>query len=335
MTEPDTIEFTTTEDEANMRLDSFLVSRLPEFSRAKLQRAIGKGDVLVDRKPAKASFKVSAGQTITIRLPQPESTRAIPEAIDLDVLYQNDQIIVINKPPGMVVHPAKGHWSGTLTSALAYHFQQLSTAGGLNRPGIVHRLDRDTSGVILVAKTDQAHHFLSRQFEKRTVEKEYWAFVSPPPDRDRDYIEQPIGAHPYQREKMAIRDGHKSSRAAVTYYEVVDRVGGFAHLKVMPKTGRTHQIRVHLAHLGCPILADRLYSGRRRITLADIAAIPYEHRDPNSEEIVLIERQALHAHRIRFVDPESRETMEITAPPPDDLRRLWTAIEDHAAPRKS
>ncbi len=148
-----TIQLTTSDDDANMRLDSFLVSRIPEFSRAKLQRAIGKGDVLVDDTPAKASFKISPGQTITVRLPEPESTRAVPEAIDLDILYQNDQIIAINKPPGMVVHPAKGHWSGTLTSALAYHFQQLSTAGGLNRPGIVHRLDRDTSGVILVRHT--------------------------------------------------------------------------------------------------------------------------------------------------------------------------------------
>ena len=318
------------EADANARLDTFLVKEFAQFSRAKLQRAIADGDVVVDGQSVKSSFRLKPGQKVAIKLPQPESLRAIPEAIDLEVLFQNEQILAINKPPGMVVHPAKGHWSGTLTAALAYHFDQLSQAAGANRPGIVHRLDRDTSGVILIAKTDQAHYRLSRQFEKRTVEKEYWALVSPPPDRDRDVIDKPIGAHPYQREKMAIRAGHKTSRAATTFFEVLERRGPYAHLRVLPKTGRTHQIRVHLAHAGSPVLCDRLYSGRARLSPADLSGRPgptaLDAGDPASP---LLERQALHAYRIRFTDPQTEQLIEVVAPPPPDFKNTWTAIQDH------
>jgi 23S rRNA pseudouridine1911/1915/1917 synthase len=215
----------------------------------------------------------------------------------------------------MVVHPAKGHWKGTLTSALQYHFNSLSGAGGPTRPGIVHRLDRDTSGVLVVAKTDQAHFALAEQFEARSTEKEYFAITVGVPDRDRDIIDQPIGIHPYQREKMAIRRDHPTSRPAQTFYEVVERFNGFAAVKVLPKTGRTHQIRVHLAHIGAPVLCDKLYSGRDRITRGELT------RNSDDRDVILT-RQALHAARLTLSHPATGERLEFVAPLTRDLQEV-------------
>ena len=222
----------------------------------------------------------------------------------------------------MVVHPAKGHWSGTLAAALSHHFTQLSSVGGATRPGIVHRLDRDTSGVILVAKTDTAHTKIAAQFEARTVAKEYCALVSPSPDRDRDWINAPIGPHPYQREKMAIRPDDASARDAQTFYEVKERFKGISYLKVKPKTGRTHQIRVHLTHAGYPILADKLYSGRSRIVRGDISGL-------REDTTVLLNRQALHAHRLEIEHPASSERMEFVSPLPEDFSRCLAEIRKY------
>lgn len=310
------------ESEEHERLDSYLVKYFSRFSRVKLQRAIAAKQVLVDGKPAKSSTRLKTGQVVTVEPIQQDVEAPIPEKIDLDILFEDEHLVVINKPPRMVVHPAKGHWSGTLTSALAYHFEQLSSIGGPARPGIVHRLDRDTSGVILIAKTDNAHLSLSRQFEERTVEKEYFAIVSPSPDRDRDLIDKPIGAHPYQREKKAIRGGHSTSRAATTFYEVNERFKGFASVSVRPKTGRTHQIRVHMAHIGTPVLCDALYSGRATITLKDVSR---RHGD----ERQLLTRQALHAHRIRFAHPTSGDSVEVSAELPDDIRETLDMIRKY------
>ena len=322
MTEdPSGIEIAVVEpQDAHKRLDSFLVSRFPSFSRAKIQRAVAKGKATVDGKVGKASLRLKAGQAVRFQLPEPASDTQIPEDIPLDILYQDDHLVAINKPAAMVVHPSKGHWSGTLTAALAFHFKQLSTVGGATRPGIVHRLDRDTSGVIIVAKTDAAHSALAQQFEARTVAKEYWTIVTPAPDKDRDLIDQPIGAHPYQREKKAIRAGHATSRPSQTFYEVIERFRGFAAVRVRPRTGRTHQIRVHMAHIGCPVLCDRLYSGRARVTVTDLAGKQMEPDHP------LLGRQALHARRIEFEHPDSGERMEITAPLPADLTATLEAI---------
>ncbi len=314
--------FEVTETEENERLDSFLVKQFSKFSRAKLQRAITAQHVLVDDQPAKSSTRLRANQVVTVTPLVQESDETIPENIDLSILYEDEHLVAINKPPAMVVHPAKGHWSGTLTSALAYHFQKLSSVGGPTRPGIVHRLDRDTSGVILVAKTDAAHLSLAAQFENRTVEKEYFAIVTPPPDRDRDIIEKPIGAHPYQREKKAIREAHRTSKAATTFYEVIERFDGFATVRVKPKTGRTHQIRVHLAHIGTPVLCDGLYSGRSRLSLHDLGV----NEAANS---MLLQRQALHAVRIRFEHPASGESVEIVAELADDIQQTLSAIKRH------
>ncbi|QEG22696.1 RluA family pseudouridine synthase [Mariniblastus fucicola] len=306
-------------EEDQQRLDSFLVSHFSKHSRVRLQRAIAKGDVLVDGKKAKSSTKLKPGQSVVCEPIEAPTEGPIPEDIPLDLIFEDEHMIAINKPPLMVVHPAKGHWSGTLTAALAFHFKSLSSIGGPTRPGIVHRLDRDTSGVILVAKTDQAHAALGKQFQDRTVEKEYHAIVTPAPDRDRDVIDKPIGNHPYQREKKAIRENHSSSRAAVSMYEVLERLNGFALVAVKPKTGRTHQIRVHMAHVGCPVACDRLYSGRARLTGNDL------NRD--GDETVLLDRQALHARKIGFDHPVSGERMLLESKFPADMTRLWEAIK--------
>lgn len=318
----DWINLIVTDEEDHERLDAFLVRHFPKFSRVKLQRAITSKNVLIDNQKAKSSTRIKPGQVVRFLAPQPEPEGSIPEDIPLDILFEDEHLVAINKPPFMVVHPAKGHWSGTLTAALAFHFKQLSGVGGPTRPGIVHRLDRDTSGVILIAKTDQAHVALSSQFENRTVEKQYFAIVSPAPDKDRDMIDKPIGAHPYQREKKAIREGHSTSRSATSFYEVIERFQGFASVLVKPKTGRTHQIRVHLAHVGTSVLCDRLYSGRARLALKDLT------RRENDDE-VLLERQALHAQSIKFAHPVTKEKIEVNAALPADIEKTLAAIRTH------
>ena len=316
------VSFVVDEAEDHLRLDSFLVKHLPQFSRAKIQRSVAKGRALIDGNSAKSSTRLKMGQRVDF-VPPPKSTDVqIPEDIPLNVILEDDEFVVINKPAGMVVHPSKGHWSGTLTAALSFRFDQLSTVGGETRPGIVHRLDRDTSGAIIVAKTDEAHSNLSQQFEARTVEKEYWAIVTPAPDRDRDLIDKPIGAHPYQREKKAIRIDHATSRPAQTTYEVVERFQGFAIIRVMPKTGRTHQIRVHMAHAGSPIFCDRLYSGRARVTLGDLSGIGRE------KDTLLLERQALHAHKIKLPHPKTGHPVECVAELPEDLTNTLEGLRE-------
>lgn len=312
---------TVTESEHLERLDAFLVRHFPKFSRVKLQRAIAAKQVRVAGNHAKSSTRLKQEQKVEFCPPQPEPENTIPEDIPLNILFEDEHIVAVNKPPSMVVHPAKGHWSGTLTAALAFHFQQLSSIGGAMRPGIVHRLDRDTSGVILVAKSDIAHINLASQFEKRLVEKEYFAIVSPSPNHDRDIIDKPIGAHPYQREKKAIRIEHSTSRNAISFFEVIERFQGFASVRVKPKTGRTHQIRVHMAHIGCSVLCDRLYSGRAKLRLHDLTR-------KNQDQLILLERQALHAHHIKFKHPIDGREMLISAPIPDDIEKTEQAIRD-------
>jgi len=313
---------TVSEDQVGLRVDALLAKALPQVSRAKIQKSMRKGLVWIDGEKAKPSFRVKEGQEIKFELPPVESDAPIPEDIPLEILFEDDHMAAINKPPAMVVHPAKGHWSGTLTAALAFHFQKLSGVGGEHRPGIVHRLDRDTSGVIIVAKTDQAHRNLAKQFELRTVNKTYLAIVSPEPDRDRHLVDKPIGHHPYQREKMAIRVGHSTSRDASTFFEIVERFRGFAIVHAMPKTGRTHQIRLHLAHWGHPVLADRLYSGRAKIMSEQISK---EKKDDS----VLLDRQALHALKIEFAHPETGERMTVEAPLREDLMHTIEALRKH------
>lgn len=319
------IEIVVADAQADARLDWFLAQQFPTYSRTHLRRAINAGGVTIDGRRAKASHRLKAGERIVVTLPELPREGPRPEAIAVDILYEDDMLAAVNKPPGMVVHPGKGHWSGTLAAALQHHFDQLSCLGGPTRPGIVHRLDRDTSGVLVVAKNDRAHQRLADQWADRSVEKEYTAIVVGNPPLDRDVIDLPIGPHPYQREKMAVRRDHPMSRPAESFYEVLERFDGLALVRVLPKTGRTHQIRVHLAAVGTPVLCDRLYGGRARITRGEIVR-------SDDESAVLLERQALHASRLKIAHPETGEPLELTAPLPDDLQavldelRAWRAL---------
>jgi 23S rRNA pseudouridine1911/1915/1917 synthase len=320
----DQFHFVVPAEAAGQRLDVFLTQQIPQASRVRIRRGIDTGTTLVDGIPERAALRVAAGQQIEFTLPPPPAVGPEPEPISLDILYEDAVIAVVNKPPGMVVHPARGHWSGTLASALVHHFGQLSQYGGAIRPGIVHRLDRDTSGVMVIAKTDAAHMNLAEQFQNRTVEKEYLAIVMGSPDRDRDIIDFPIASHPSQREKMALLANHATSRSAQTFYEVAERFRGFALIRCFPKTGRTHQVRLHLESIRCPVLCDKLYGGRARLTLEELRSMTRRKNlepDRSPAEVVL-NRQALHAHVLRIAHPTSEESLEFRAELPDDLDRV-------------
>jgi 23S rRNA pseudouridine1911/1915/1917 synthase len=302
---------------------------LPAFSRATLRRAIDAGHVRVDEDACKASLRLRAGNTVTILRLEPPKEGPAPQNIPLSILHEDDAVIVVDKPPGMVVHPAKGHWGGTLASALAHHFGTLSSRGGPTRPGIVHRLDRDTSGVIAIAKNDQAHDALAAQFKSRDVEKQYLTIVAGVPRMDRDVVDEPIGDHPTHRDKKAIHRADPNARPAVTEYEVLERFAGYAFVRARPKTGRTHQIRLHLTHIACPVLCDRLYGGRARITELELIPRDRMPRDAASNEALsqpILERQALHAHRLAFNHPTSGERLQFEAPLPADMERTLAAL---------
>ena len=310
-----------------------LSQRFRTYSRSYLARVIDRGAVRVDGVTAKASLKLKTDSIVCFTVP--ELPRSGPEAeeMPLDFVFIDEVMAVVDKPPGMVVHPAKGNWKGTLAGGLKWHLEQrdskpvtnegLSQAGGPTRPGIVHRLDRDTSGVIVVARNDVSHHRLAKQFEHRSVEKTYFAITQGQPELDRDEICLSIGAHPYQREKMAIRSGHSTSRDAVTRYEVLERFKGAALVKLLPKTGRTHQIRVHLAAIGCPVLADALYSGRSSIDSKFFGG-------PQSPPVILC-RQALHAATLILDHPTTGERLTFSSPLPPDIQNMLDVLRKHAA----
>jgi 23S rRNA pseudouridine1911/1915/1917 synthase len=305
------------------RLDVFLARAFPEYSRSFLARAIEAGEVRVDGLVGKGSAKLRAGAVVVLRVPQPPRAGPAAEEIPLDFLHVDEALAVVNKLAGMVVHPAKGNWTGTLAGALKWHLERghdaagLSTAGGPTRPGIVHRLDRDTSGVIVVARTEAAHHALAKQFEQRTVSKTYLAITQGQPRFDADEIDLPIGIHPYQREKMAVRSDHPTSRPAVTRYEVLERFRAGALVRLAPRTGRTHQIRVHLAAIGSPVLCDGLYAGRNVIEPGLLGLPPGPP---------LLARQALHAAALEIDHPVSGERQRFEAALPADMERILAAL---------
>lgn len=323
------VEFRAKHKGEPQRLDQFLAGLFQDYSRSVIQKAIEAGTVQVNSAAAKASYKVRHGDQIRVELPAPTHDLPVPEDIPLTILYEDEALAAINKPPDMVVHPAKGHWSGTLVNALQFHFDDLSRSGGDYRPGIVHRLDRDTSGVILVAKDEQAHRDLSYQFEKRKIFKEYTAITAGELDRDSDYIERRISHHPHDRVKMAVTDEEEESKEACSFYEVVERWRGFTLCRIQPRTGRTHQIRVHLASVDCPVLADKVYGGRDSLRLSDL--VP--DVDPAADE-VLMPRQALHASRVRFYHPRTRRVIEVTAPLPADFERTMAALRQYRPVRR-
>lgn len=313
------------------RLDQFLAKAFPGYSRSLFQRAIEAETVTVNGNPVKASYKVHDGDHIRLWLTEIGGRAPEPEDIPLDIIYEDEHLAVINKPAEMVVHPARGNWRGTLVNALQFHFQNLSLLNGDYRPGIVHRLDRDTSGVILVAKEEMTHRDLSYLFEHRKIFKEYLTITQGVLDRDSDYIEMPIGRHPHDRVKMAVfdePDEEEDIKDACTFYEVIERFDGFTFCRVHPKTGRTHQIRVHLACVDCPVLADRAYSGRDSLRLA--------HLVPDldlAQDQVLMPRQALHAHRLRFQHPRTGEWLEVVAKLPPEFERTLLALRQFRAIR--
>tara|TARA_R110002049_G_scaffold305056_2_gene501053 strand:- start:22129 stop:23187 length:1059 start_codon:yes stop_codon:yes gene_type:complete len=328
-------EFVVPESAEGQRIDLFLTSACDGYSRTQIREAVQNDGATVNGRVVRPSLKLRPGQQIRFCLPEPTSDDTVPENIPLDILFEDDGFVVVNKPAGMVVHPARGNWSGTLTSALAYRFQSLSDVGGPTRPGIVHRLDRDTSGVIVVAKTNAVHMHLAAQWHDREVTKEYFAITAGRMDRDRDVIDAPIGKHPYQRDKQAIRADHPTSREASTFYEVAARFGRVNLVNVKPKTGRTHQIRVHLAHIGCPILCDRLYAGHAEITRTMLMTKMGGERSGDGpdgpDHNVILSRQALHAKRLTFKNPQSGKDMTFEAPIPADMQRVIDALSDTAS----
>jgi 23S rRNA pseudouridine1911/1915/1917 synthase len=309
------------------RIDAYLASRFTDYSRQVVQKVIDADGVRVNGRPVKASYHIRPGDLVSIRLPELPDPTPQPEDIPIEVVYEDDFLTVVNKPPGMVTHPAKGNWRGTLVNALQFRFDSLSTLAGENRPGIVHRLDRDTTGLLVVAKDELVHRKLALQFELREVRKEYLALVYGVPERDSDYIEQPIGFHPRSREKMAIRTPSDGGKEASTFYQVEERFRGFALVRCQPRSGRTHQIRVHLTHIGHPIVADKLYSGRDRLTQSGLATggRPVELIAGAIDEL-LIERQALHAERLRFLHPATGKELALSAQLPADFAKALAAL---------
>ncbi len=321
-----TVQLIVAPQDAQLRLDRYLVRPLsPTCSRTAIQRAIRDGAVTVDGKTAKAHRALKAGEAVTVCVEQlaapPPTTTALPEAIPLEILYEDDQLLVVNKPPGLVTHPAPGHWSGTLVNAILGHLharrQPSAASSGLPRAGIVHRLDKDTSGLLLVAKTPAALYTLSKQLKARTVSRHYLALVEGHVALDDGTINAAIGRHQTHRKQMAVR--YLGGRQAVTHYRVLKRCtrdagsGAFPYsvLEVQLDTGRTHQIRVHLAHLGHPVLGDVVYG-----------------RHPASYwKAFGIARQFLHAFRLCFVHPTTQRDLELTARIPDDMIHWLPSVD--------
>lgn len=283
------------------RLDRFLTEVQSDISRSYIQKLIESGQVMVNQAPARPSYKVKIGDHIEFTVPDPAPLEVIAENIPLDIVYEDSSLLVIDKPAGMVVHPGPGHNSGTLVNALLHHCSDLAGIGGVERPGIVHRLDKDTSGLIVVAKTDAALQSISQQFKDREVQKIYLALALGVLKSSKGVINSSIGRHRANRKKMApVKEG----RSAQTRYELIEQFDSFSYVRLYPKTGRTHQIRVHLASIGHPILGDALYGGK-------------------GKGIQMV-RQALHAHSLQFEHPLTRELMSFQAPLPPDMADYLT-----------
>jgi 23S rRNA pseudouridine1911/1915/1917 synthase len=310
------------------RVDHYLSRIFPNFSRALFQKAIDQQAILVNGIPVKTSRRLRVNDQISVQLPELPDRTLPPEDIPLNIVHEDDAIVVLNKPPGLIVHPGKGNYRGTLAGALQFHFDRLSDIAGQLRPGIVHRLDRDTSGILVIAKDNQVHHRLSGQFEHREVTKEYFAIARGIVELDRDEISTYIRVNPKKREKMIVSEPIGNARPALTQYEVARRFDGFTAVRLFPKTGRTHQLRVHMQHLGHSIIADRLYGGGASLCVSDLTGSQTgQLAEDTPTETPLIGRQALHAYRLAFRHPQSGKPVAFEAPLPDDIQRTLTALE--------
>lgn len=300
---------------AGLRLDRWLALQLHELSRARLQKLIEGGQVLVDGRSARASLRLRAGQAVTVSIPAPAAARPQPEDIPLRVVYEDQHLLVVDKPAGLSVHPGAGRSGGTLVNALLHRIKDLSGVGGVLRPGIVHRLDKGTSGLMVVAKDDQTHRALAAQFAGRTVEKHYLALVHGVPARAQGEITAPIGRDPVHRKKMSIRAPR--ARSARSRYRLIEALDGAALLEVRIHTGRTHQVRVHLAAIGHPVAGDATYGGRRT---------PGCRRPTSRDVLQSLPRPALHAAHLAFEHPASGRRLSFESPWPEDLAGVLNAL---------
>ena len=298
------IRLRASEENKNQRLDAFLASSLDGLTRSQATRLIESGEVAVNERAVSKSYKLAGGEDVAVTLPEPEPVEAVPQDIPLDVVYEDADVIVVNKPSGMVVHPAPGHPDGTLVNALLYHCAgTLSGIGGALRPGIVHRIDRDTSGLIIAAKNDAAHQYLSAQLADHTLARTYECIVVGKLREDRGAVDAPIARHPTDRKRMAVVAG---GREAVTHWEVIARYPGYTHVRCRLETGRTHQIRVHMAYIGHPILGDTVYGAKK--------------------EVPGLTGQCLHAVGLRFLHPRTHEVVELSCPLPEEFTRMLQKI---------
>ncbi len=308
-------------DAEPMRLDLFISRELAGETRAAVQRLIENGNVLVDGQTAKASLKLKGGEHIEVTIPAPQAAEPQAEEIALEVLYEDHDLIVINKPAGMVVHPGAGNSTGTLVNALLAHCTDLSGIGGEVRPGIVHRLDKDTSGVLVAAKNDHAHQALSAQFSVHSIKRIYQALVYGSPAEDSGKIEGIIGRHPTERLRQSGKA--KSGKHAVTRWRVKERYNRITLVELRLETGRTHQIRVHLSEAGFPLLGDRLYPDGGRFN---------NLKDPHLRKMIAaLGRQALHAHTLGFIHPATGEYLEFTVEMPEDMAALVAYLRNSVA----
>lgn len=291
--------------ESGERIDALLAAEIEGLTRSQAARLLKDGAVTLRCNPIKKNYRASAGDVFVAEIPEPEETELSAESIPLDVVFEDDDLIVVNKPKGMVVHPSPGHSSGTLVNALLYHCgDSLSGIGGEKRPGIVHRIDMDTSGLLVAAKNDYAHRFLAAQLADHSLARIYEAVVFGRFKEDSGEIDAPIGRHPTDRKRMAVTE--KNSRRAVTHYEVIARYDGFTHVRCMLETGRTHQIRVHMAYVGHPLLGDTVYGPKS--PLKGLAG------------------QCLHAKELKFIHPRTEELCRFTAPLPDYFQAVLSKL---------
>jgi len=325
MNKPQQIELTVTPSNQHLRLDKFLQLSFPDRSRSYWQKLIELGMVKVNGEIVRSAYRVSAGETVQVTIPPPQETEILPEDIPLDIIFEDEHLLVVNKPAGMVVHPGAGVRQGTLVNALLYHCKNLSGVGGRLRPGIVHRLDKDTSGLLVVAKNDVAHLSLSQQFAEKTAYREYLALVWHPFQSEEGNIETRLNRSKRDRKLFAVA---KEGKTAITRYQVERRYRFLTLVRVWLKTGRTHQIRVHFSHIHHPVFGDPQYHGR----LKQIAQLSGKaDRELAQKLLQVMPRQALHARKLAFVHPVSKEKMQFQAPLPDDFKKVLAALQEWEA----
>ncbi|MFZ5980882.1 MAG: RluA family pseudouridine synthase [Candidatus Zixiibacteriota bacterium] len=316
------IELTVPENAAGERLDKYL-SALDEvgLTRTRLQKLIDEGKIFVEGRPVPSRYKLRGGETIYITITSQSRPEIAGENIPLDIVYEDEHLAVVDKPPGMVTHPGAGNYTGTLVNALIFHFKKLSSISGEDRPGIVHRLDKNTSGLLVVAKTDDIYLALQKQLQKRTLKRTYTALICGHLDKDKGTIDLPIGRSTRDRKKMTVTQ--VGSRAAVTEWRRVDNFRTYDLIEASLLTGRTHQIRVHFSHLGHPVFGDPEYGGRETWHRGVFAP----ERELSKQLLKMFERQALHARRMSFVHPVTGETLALEAPLPKDYKALLDLLD--------